>query len=132
MRAGVFAAVYIALFAAHQVADHWIQRQVDADTKHKDGLAGWLANLTHVATYTLTCAVALDLADWRLGLHLSPGAVLIGLAVSAVTHSWADRRHTLRWLADKVGSGAFYRVKSNGTNGAYLLDLLCTTRQAVA
>jgi hypothetical protein len=127
----VFAAVFVALYAAHQVADHWIQTQHQADHKGDPGVRGWLANLAHVASYTATAALALLAASWRLDLDLDPTRVAIALTVSAVTHAWADRRHTLRWLADLTGSGPFYRLgapragrddnPSIGT-GSYALD----------
>lgn len=54
-----FAAVFVALYAAHQVGDHWIQTQHQADCKGQPGWAGRWACLAHVATYTATAVVAL-------------------------------------------------------------------------
>jgi hypothetical protein len=119
--AGV-AVVFAALYAAHQVADHWVQTQHQADTK---GCAGWhgrLACAAHVATYSATGLVALLVVAWRTGLALAPSGVAAGMAVSALTHYIADRRTPLRRIANATGSGRFYRLNAAGMNGAYLLD----------
>ena len=118
----VFAAAFAALFAAHQVADHWIQTDAQARDKGLPGWRGRLADARHVATYTLTALAALALIAWRLGLDLDPARVAAGLAVSAVTHWWADRRHTLKALAARTGKANFYALADHGINGAYLLD----------
>jgi hypothetical protein len=127
----VFAAAYVTLYTAHQVADHWVQTQCQTDRK---GLAGWtgrIACAAHVGTYTLTALAALVAVALVVGLPLDPVQTGIGLAVSAVSHYVADRRTPLRRLADFLGSGAFYRLgaprpgrddnPSLGT-GAYALD----------
>jgi hypothetical protein len=45
---------FAALFVAHQVADHWIQTQHQADTKGCPGWPGRIACAAHVASYTAT------------------------------------------------------------------------------
>src|SRR2546430_8349715 len=102
-------AVFAALYAAHHVADHWVQTQHQADTKGCAGWRGRIACATHVATYTLTSLAALLALAWRTDLTLSPVTVAAGLAVSAVTHYLADRRTPLKWIAERTGSGPFYR-----------------------
>jgi hypothetical protein len=119
---GAVAAVFAALYAAHHVADHWIQTQHQADTKGTAGWRGRLACAAHVATYTVTALLAVLVLAWRTGLDLSAASLAAGLAVSAVTHYIADRRTPLRRIADAVGAGTFYRVNAGGMNGAYLLD----------
>ena len=119
---GAVAAVFAALFAAHQVADHWIQTQHQADTKGCAGWRGRIACAAHVATYTVTALVAVLALAWRTDLDASPAALAAGLVVSAVTHYIADRRAPLRAIADRTGAGQFYRVNGGGMNGAYLLD----------
>ncbi|EXG79163.1 DUF3307 domain-containing protein [Cryptosporangium arvum] len=119
---GGLAVVFVALYAAHQVADHWVQTQHQADHKGRPGWVGRIACFLHVATYTATALVALLAAAWRTGLELSPAATVAGLLVSAVTHYIADRRTPLRIIADRIGSGPFYRLNTAGMNGAYLLD----------
>ncbi|MDG4788081.1 DUF3307 domain-containing protein [Micromonospora sp. WMMD1102] len=126
-----FAAVFAALYAAHQVADHWVQTQHQADHKGRPGWPGRAACAAHVATYTLTAVVALALLAAVTGWRPDPGALLTGLAVSAVTHYIADRRSPLFRLALVLGSGQFWTLgaprpdrddnPSLGT-GAYALD----------
>lgn len=126
-----FAAVFAALFAAHQVADHWVQTQHQADHKGLPGWVGRIACAAHVATYTLTAAVALGLVAAVTGWRPSLLAVVAGLIISAISHYIADRRTPLRWIAERTGSAAFYRLgaprpgrddnPSLGT-GAYALD----------
>lgn len=104
----VFAAVFAALYAAHQVADHWIQTDHQAAMKGAPSWAGRLACAAHVGTYTLTALVALVAVALSTGLPLSPARVAAGLAVSAVTHYFADRRTPLRRLAKLTGAGQFF------------------------
>lgn len=132
--AGVFAAVFVALYAAHQVGDHWVQTGDQAAGKGGTGdlaVAGRWACTRHVATLTATKAAFLALAVVALDLSLSPPAVFAGLAIDAGSHWWADRRHTLAALAARVGKADFYGLgaprlghddnPSLGT-GAYALD----------
>lgn len=122
MNAAAFVVSFVALYAAHQVADHWVQTDSQACTKGEPGWRGRIACASHVATYTATGVVALYVAYWRTGLHPPIGNAAAGLTVSAITHYIADRRAPLRRIADAVGSGKFYRVNANGICGAYLLD----------
>jgi hypothetical protein len=126
-----FAAVFAALYAAHQVADHWVQTQWQADTKGQPGWLGRLACLAHVTTYTLTAVAALTtLAAWS-GWRPGPWHAAIGLAVSAVSHYIADRRTPLARIAAALGAARFHAFgaprpgrddnPSLGT-GAYALD----------
>ncbi|MFJ4409233.1 transcriptional regulator [Streptomyces sp. NPDC088910] len=129
--AGTFAAVFASLYVAHSVGDHWVQTSAQSAAKGRPGWVGRLADTRHVATLTLTKLVVLVPVGLLLGLHLSVWGLVAGLGVDAVTHWWADRRSTLAWLADLVGSGGFYRMgaprpghddnPSLGT-GAYVLD----------
>ena len=113
MIAATFGAVFAALYAAHHVADYWVQSP--AQSAHK-GLPGWpgrIACAAHVGTYTLTAAVVLAVVWWRADLHLTVPHVVAGLAVSAASHYWADRRSTLRALTvalDRVmpGKSTYY------------------------
>ncbi|MEU1245942.1 DUF3307 domain-containing protein [Micromonospora arida] len=126
-----FAAVFVALFVAHQVADHWIQTQHQADCKGRPGWPGRIACAAHVATYTLTALVTLAALALSTELDASPGKVAAGLAISAVTHYIADRRTPLKRLAELTGSAKFYALgcprpgrddnPSLGT-GSYALD----------
>jgi hypothetical protein len=124
-------AVFGALYAAHQVADHWVQTQWQADHKGQPGWLGRAACLGHVVSYTTAAIVALGLLTWRTGWHPTEWRYHTGIMVSAVTHYAADRRGPLRWLADRTGSRVFYRLGTpregrddNPTlgTGAYALD----------
>ncbi|MEV0404982.1 hypothetical protein [Actinoallomurus sp. NPDC050550] len=44
------------------------------------------------------------------GLSMTWTGFILGQVISAVTHYWADRRSTLRGLAEKLGKTAFYRL----------------------
>lgn len=108
--AAKFGAVFAALFAAHQVADHWVQTEHQAATKGMPGAEGWKANLGHVASYTATQGAALAVADRALGLRLTPGRALAALALSAITHSVIDRRWPLKLAAERTGHAGFYAL----------------------
>ncbi|MEU4216202.1 DUF3307 domain-containing protein [Actinoplanes sp. NPDC026623] len=126
-----FAAVFAALFVAHQVADHWVQTDRQATRKGSPGWPGRRGCAAHVATYTTTAAAALLALAAATGLPLSAGRAAAGLAVSAVTHYVADRRTPLRRLAELVGAARFYTLGACRTGrddnpslgtGAYALD----------
>ncbi|MFK0281932.1 DUF3307 domain-containing protein [Streptomyces sp. NPDC090499] len=131
MHAATFAAVFIALYVAHSVGDHWVQTSHQSAQKSRPGWVGRLTDARHVATLTLTKVAVLIPAAVLLGLHLSAVGVVAGLAVDAASHWWADRRTTLARLAALLGKGEFYRLGAPragrddnphiGT-GAYALD----------
>lgn len=114
-----FAPVFVALYAAHQVADHWVQTQHQADMKGGKGWAGRLACAAHVATYTVTALVFLLVMTQVTGVVLHPVPVAVGLAVSAVTHYVVDRRTPLRWMAARLGKDEYWLVHGGGS---YALD----------
>lgn len=129
--AQTFSAVFVALYAAHQLADHWVQTHHQACTKGAAGWTGRLSCAAHVATYTLTGLAAVLAATVVLHLHLDPVRLAAGLIISAVTHYVADRRTPLRRLAEATGHGKFFQLgaprpgrddnPSLGT-GAYAMD----------
>jgi hypothetical protein len=118
----VFGAVLGALIVGHHVGDYWVQTDCQAQRKGLPGAAGRWACARHVATYTLTLAICLVAAAWWLRLPLSPAWATAGLAVSAGSHYWADRRTTLRALADRLGRGDFWRRGDGLASGAAYLD----------
>ncbi|MFE4855789.1 DUF3307 domain-containing protein [Streptomyces sp. NPDC056670] len=131
MDAASFAAVFVALYVAHSVGDHWVQSSHQSMTKGHPSWVGRLADARHVATLTLTKVALLLPVAFLLDLHLSVPGIVVGLGVDAVSHWWADRRSTLAWLAKVTGKGEFYRLGAPrpghddnphiGT-GAYALD----------
>ncbi|MFD8599197.1 transcriptional regulator [Kitasatospora sp. NPDC059646] len=108
--AATFAAVFITLYAGHQVGDHWTQSSCQSARKGLPGRAGRWACTKHVSTLTLTKGVLLLPAALVLDLHLTAAGLLLGLAVDAGTHWWADRRTTLAWLAKVTGKREFYSL----------------------
>lgn len=108
-----FAVTLATLYAAHSVADHWIQTHTQATCKE----SSWRALAGHVASYTATLAGALALVDWRFDLGYHWAALASGLVVNALSHAWADRRRPLRALAVRLGKAGYW---DNG--GAYQLD----------
>lgn len=128
---GAFGAVFAALYAAHQVADHWIQTQHQADYKGDPGWPGRIACAAHVTTYTATGLFSLFALAAATGWRPDPWHLVIGMSISAVTHYIADRRTPLARLAWALGSGPFWTLgaprpghrdnPSLGT-GAYALD----------
>lgn len=109
--AAVAACAFAALFAGHQLGDHPIQADVAAQHKGHptdDQLAagvhpwtGWLACARHVATYTLTQALALALISLVAPLTLAGAAA--ALTASASTHAVIDRRWIVRLMIQVKG-----------------------------
>lgn len=124
--AAAFAAVFVALYAAHQVGDHWVQTETQACTKGQKGRSGRVACLWHVASITATKTAVLGVVALVVGLSLDPFAVAAGLGIDAASHYWADRRTTLVRFAERVGKGELARLgdssKAPVGTGAYALD----------
>lgn len=134
---GAFAAVFVALYAAHMVGDHWVQTGFQAAVKDARDFVGRRACAAHVATLTATKLAFVAAVALVLGLPWHPAWLAAGLAADAASHYWADRRYTLAWLAAAAeraginGKAVFYRLgaprpgrddnPSLGT-GAYALD----------
>lgn len=102
MDAGRFAAVLGALWAAHDLGDHVVQTDHQAATK----ASSWRGMAGHVGGYTVTQCVALG-ALHAAGVRLRPGSALGGLALSAATHAFLDRRWPVVELLRRTGSGRF-------------------------
>jgi len=110
MDASRFAAVFIALYVAHSVGDHWVQTSAQSAAKGRPGWVGRLADTRHVATLTATKLAVLLPTAALLGLRLSLLGTALGLGVDAASHWWADRRTTLAWLAKVTGKTEFYTL----------------------
>lgn len=67
-------------------------------------------------------AVMLALVWAVLPLQMSWTGLAAGLAVSATTHAFFDRRWPVRWLLEHIGSKGFAELKTAGMNGMYLTD----------
>lgn len=121
--AATMAAVWVGLYAGHQVGDHIVQTDAQAAGKGAptvDELAaganpwrGWSACLRHVAGYVATQALALALVAAVAPFTVS-GAVA-ALAISGGTHAVIDRRWIVRWWLAATG-------RSGWVEGPYLTD----------
>jgi hypothetical protein len=126
-----FAAVFAALYAAHHLADQWIQTHSQATRKGLPGWVGRLACARHVATMTAAKASFLAITAATTGLPLVLWHAALGLAIDAASHYWADRRSTLARLAAAISKAEYFSLGSprpghddnvtTGT-GAYHLD----------
>lgn len=112
--AATFAAVFVALYIAHSVGDHWVQTSHQAAHKGEhdrnpgqSSRAGRLACTLHVIGLTITKGIALAAVVLVLDLPVTVTGVVAGLGVDAATHWWADRRSTLAWLAKVTGKTEF-------------------------
>lgn len=112
-----FAAVFIALYVAHSVGDHWVQTSEQAATKGAPGWHGRLADARHVLGLTVTKLLVLALVVTVLEVPVTAVGLAAGLTVDAVSHWWADRRETLKRLAERCGKGEFYSL-GTGTHPA--------------
>lgn len=121
-RAAKFAAIFAGLYAAHQIADHWVQTDDQACAKGKAGKDGAIACAQHVASYTATTTAVTVGLNRALRLNAGWRGILAGQLISAGTHYWADRRYTLEALADATGKGDFYRRGEYLGKGSYALD----------
>lgn len=122
----IFAGVAMALYAAHHVADYWVQTDAQAKAKGAAGASGRRACSAHVATYVATQAVFLLTLVLVTGVALHPGRVVMALLISGVTHWTADRRERglLFWLANRVPGKRDFLVFDRGhlASGAWALD----------
>lgn len=129
--AAVFTVSSVALYTAHEVGDHWVQTHGQAQAKGGTGWTARFACARHVASLAAVKLLLLLVAFAVTGLPVRPAWWAAALGVDAVSHYWADRRTTLRWLAGLVGKGEFFDFGAPrpghddqphlGT-GAYVLD----------
>jgi hypothetical protein len=126
-----FAVVLVALLVTHNVADHWTQTHHQALTKGGCGWVGRWACARHVASYTAMTAAMVGLLAWLHLAEVTWSGFLLGQAVSAVTHYFADRRTPLLKLAQLIGKSDYWhfgaprpgRDDNPGVGtGAYTLD----------
>ncbi|CAL9677800.1 hypothetical protein SUDANB105_08111 (plasmid) [Streptomyces sp. enrichment culture] len=108
--AAVFAAVFIALYVAHSVGDHWVQSSCQAAAKGQPGWPGRLACGRHVLGLTITKGLVLAPVVLLLHLPVTALGLTLGLGIDALSHYWADRRTPLKRLADRCGKAEFYSL----------------------
>ncbi|MEU7222292.1 transcriptional regulator [Streptomyces chrestomyceticus] len=105
--AATFAACFIALYIGHLLGDHIIQTSAQAEAKGAQGWPGRLACAGHVATLTLAKAGALGAVVLTLHLPVTLPGLVLGGAVDAASHYWADRRFTLLGLVRAIRRGGY-------------------------
>jgi hypothetical protein len=107
---GAFAAVFVALYVGHSVADHWVQTSCQAVRKGERTRSGQLACLRHVVTLSATKWLLVLLVVFPFHVKLHWWQVALGFGLDAASHYWADRRFTLERLARSrvVRKGEFY------------------------
>lgn len=116
----MFAAVFCALFAAHHVGDHVAQTDWQAKHKVEPGWRGVRAMSGHLVSYH-ACMVAALAGLAAVGVPLTVAGCAAGLAFSAVTHGFLDRRWPVRWILERTGSAAF-AASQTPLHGGYLAD----------
>jgi hypothetical protein len=104
----VFPSVFIALYVAHHVGDHWVQTGWQSLNKHYRTWTGRRACAAHVATLTLTKAALLCTCVFVLDLDLSWIWTSVALTADAVSHYWCDRRFTLKRLASFLDRDGYW------------------------
>ncbi|AGL20951.1 DUF3307 domain-containing protein [Actinoplanes sp. N902-109] len=117
----VFVVSATTLMAAHQLGDHVLQSDNQAAHKADPGLTGWSYMAAHVGTYHAIATVMLLLAYLSLDIDLPVRGMIAGLAFSAVTHAFLDRRWPVRFILTRLGSPTF-AVMQSPVNGMYVAD----------
>lgn len=116
-RCVVFAVALLVLVVAHQVGDHVVQTDQQAQAK----ASRWRALAGHLAGYHLTAVVLLVGTDTLLGLPISARGLVAGLAFSALTHALLDRRWPVRAILRATRSPEFAEA-TTPVCGLYVAD----------
>lgn len=104
-----FAAVAITLYAAHHVGDYWAQTDKQAKHKGAPGAVGRVHCISHVSQYIAVQGVLLNILGLVIpGTEIAWWKMVIGLAVSGVTHYIADRREPLKKIAKLIPGKASF------------------------
>ncbi|MYQ82687.1 MULTISPECIES: DUF3307 domain-containing protein [unclassified Streptomyces] len=124
--ATVFAAVFAVLFASHVWADHCWQTDSWAAAKGRPEsedngptvAESWRALLAHITVYHLVMAVMLAVTAALLDLPISWAGAAAGIAFSAVSHGFWDRRWPVKAWMVLTGSSEF----AKNPQGRYSVD----------
>jgi|SRR5688500_6465586 len=132
-RAAAFGAVLAALWAAYDVTDHIVQ--TDHQAAHK--ATSWSAMAGHVGGYTAVQVGVLAALRTLLGVRPSPARLAAGVAFSAATHAFLDRRWPVKKVLQATGSPNFaemltpicgpYQADQALHHGALLVSALLIT-----
>jgi hypothetical protein len=101
-----YAVLLPTLYAAHTVADHVVQTDHQAANK----ASSWRAMAGHVGGYQVTQALAVGGVLAATGLRHPGFGVLAGMAFSAATHAFLDRRWPVVRLLELTASPNFARA----------------------
>jgi hypothetical protein len=102
----MFGTVFALLYVAHHLADYPLQTDHQAAHKAAKSAAGWRANLTHAATHTVLCGIALAAAA-GLGENVAWWAAAGAATWIGASHSLIDRRWPIRWWMEHTGQTEF-------------------------
>ncbi|MEU6965056.1 DUF3307 domain-containing protein [Streptomyces chrestomyceticus] len=107
LAAATFAAVFVALYIGHLLGDHVVQSSAQAEAKGAQGWLGRLACARHVLTLTVTKSGILGAVVLTLHLPVTIPGLLLGTAVDAASHYWADRRIMLLASVRAIRRGSY-------------------------
>jgi hypothetical protein len=126
----------VSYLIAHNVADHWLQTHWESCNKSRKDFIGRAACLSHVVTYTLVIAAVVSTLTLIFHLPVTWYGILAGLATSAVTHYWADRRYPLEKLTQLMekthGKHTFYKLGQPRDVRAYEIENINKVELCVA
>ena len=108
--AALLGALALPLFAAHNLADHPLQSSAWAAAKGQCDHEGRLACAKHIAVVVVLQAVAVAVVVALTDTAVSPAAVVLGLAFTAWSHYWFDRRFTAAGLYQALGKTGFAKL----------------------
>lgn len=106
-RSLVFVVSMVVLMVAHQLGDHVLQTDHQAVTKAGPGWPAVRAMTGHLCTYHAVAAILLFGVFALLGLPLTSTGTVAGLAFSAFTHGFLDRRWPVRAILRAARSPRF-------------------------
>ncbi|MEU5859336.1 DUF3307 domain-containing protein [Nocardiopsis dassonvillei] len=106
----VLGGLALPLIAAHNLADHPFQASEWAAAKGQCSHEGRLACTKHVAVVVGLQALAVLAVVGLTGTAVSPLAVVSGLALTAWSHWWFDRRFTAAGLYEALGKSGFAKL----------------------
>jgi hypothetical protein len=114
-----FAVALGTMWAAHDIADHVVQTDHQAGSKADPRPAVWIpAMVRHVGGYQLTQVVALTVTLRASGLKPSLRSLISGSLISAVSHTFLDRRWPVKKAMCSTGSRPFAEMEIVATSGA--------------
>lgn len=106
-RAARFAAAFVLLDVAHDVADHVLQTDEQALGKAEDSPAGWANLAGHIGSYTAAQLGAIAALSAVTDGRPTCGRTVAAVAFSALSHAFLDRRWPVRVLLERTGSAGF-------------------------